>query len=202
MGAPELAVERSSERPIGLTALRECPTPFAVFYATHYAPLRRFVGSRYPMLDAEEVAQEAMIRAMTHYDDLDHRRDPWPWISVIASNVARDLCRANQRHPTVDLESHLEVADVLASTPHELAETTESAQLLREALECLPAHQRALLLLRVTDDVEIADLADMFGVTANTIRQQLLRARRRMMRELVRLEKAAVRRQRRLSVVT
>lgn len=201
MGAVGLAIERTDRSPLRSTALRECPTPFALFYETHLPRLLRFVRSRYPTLDAEEVAQEAMIRAMTHYDDLDQRRDPWPWLSVIASNIARDLCRAKQRHPTIDLDSHLEVADVLASTPQELAEATENAQLLREALARVPAHQRVLLLLRVTDDMEIGEIADMFGISANTIRQQLLRARRRLMREFERLEQSAERRHRRLSGV-
>ena len=193
MRALALAAEQPHERP-RLTVVEDTPPPFAEFFETHHARLLRFVRRRFASVDAEEVAQEAMIRAMTHYGDLDPARDPWPWLSVIASNVARDFCRSRQRHPLVDLESQEDFIDVLAATPEELAETTETGQLLREALARMPAHQRALLLLREADGMEISEIAEMFGNSTNTIRQQLLRARRRLLQEYLQVEQATVRR--------
>ena len=193
MKAVALAAESPVVRP-RLVVVEDTPPPFAEFFETHHARLLRFVRRRFASVDAEEVAQEAMIRAMTHYGDLDPRRDPWPWLSVIASNVARDFCRSRQRHPMVDLESQEDIVDVLAATPDELAEMTETGQLLREALAKMPSHQRALLLLREADGMEISEIAEMFGNTTNTIRQQLLRARRRLLHEYLQVEESKARR--------
>jgi len=201
MKAVALATEAPVERP-RLTVVEDTPPPFAEFYEAYHARLLRFVRRRFASVDAEEVAQEAMIRAMTHYEDLDPRRDPWPWLSVIASNVARDFCRSRQRHPLVDLESQEELVDVLSATPDELAESMETALMLRAALRALPAHQRALLLLREADGMEIYEIAEMFGNSTNTIRQQLLRARRRLLAEYLRLEEAAAKRHQPLGKLT
>lgn len=64
---------------------------FEQFYARYYGRLSALATSQYGATDADDVAQEVMVRAYVAFDvlELDRRdRDPWPWLALITRNVA------------------------------------------------------------------------------------------------------------------
>lgn len=144
--------------------------PFDDFFARYH---RRLVGylRRVGGCDADDVAQETMIRALRSYERLDPDRDPWPWLVVVARRVAAD-----SRLTTRD------VAGVAPGVMPDHADEVGERALMRTALGKLTAADRGVLVLRECHDLEIDELSHLLGRTPNAIRQQLFRARGRLAR--------------------
>jgi RNA polymerase sigma-70 factor (ECF subfamily) len=128
--------------------------------------------------DAEDIAQEALARLYARPDLLDPASDAWPWLSVVARNVGRDLARRNALSTTVE-------QDVFAAIPadgtvsDEVIARDDAARLAR-ALRRLTTRERAVIRLRDIEGATIAEIADIVGSNENAVRQQLYRARRRL----------------------
>ncbi len=108
---------------------------------------------------AEDVAQEALLRAWRHAAIFDARRGTVAaWLLTITRNLAIDALRLRRAVPT-DPAAHLiaTLADETAG-PAEAAVAADSAQNLRRALADLPAEQRRALVL-----------ASFYGQTADEI---------------------------------
>src|SRR5688500_10332107 len=95
-------------------ALRPVPVPdedrFEELFRDYYSRVRGLARRRFRDLDAEEIAQETMLRVLTHVDRIDSRRDPWPYIATITMNVGRDMLRTTR--PTVELDEERSAAPV------------------------------------------------------------------------------------------
>jgi RNA polymerase sigma-70 factor (ECF subfamily) len=142
---------------------------FDEFYARYHRRLRGFVAVL-GVRDAEDVAQEAMVRAYASYAGLDQSRDPWPWLVAIARNVARDRWARPAPVP---------VEDVPVSVGDTTAEVDER-DLVRAALGRLSSADRDVLVLREYHELTIDELSRLLGRSANAVRQQVFRARRRL----------------------
>src|SRR5690349_19229779 len=93
-------------------ALRPAPVAdedrFEELFRGYYGRARGLARRRFPQLGGEEVAQEAMLRVLTHVDSIDTRRSPWPYIATITMNVGRDMTRSLR--PTLELDQeHVDV---------------------------------------------------------------------------------------------
>jgi RNA polymerase sigma-70 factor (ECF subfamily) len=155
---------------------------FAQFYDRYWRRLVGFAARAFPHEDAEEVAQETLCRVYARFDQLRPESDPWPWMTTIARNIARDLIRARSRVTTVDAD--LMGSFVTAHTPgaDDIAVSHENVQEVRSALELLPMGQRRILRMREVDELSCVEIADFLGIQPNTVRQQLFRARRALAR--------------------
>jgi RNA polymerase sigma-70 factor (ECF subfamily) len=143
---------------------------FDDFYARYAGRLLAFARSVYGRADADDIAQEAMTRAWRSYDALDAGRDPWPWLTAIARNVARDRGGGPRALP---------LADVPARQPDSVG-AVEERQVLRAALGRLSSADRDVLVLRELHDLTFDELATLTGRSPNTVRQQAFRARQRL----------------------
>jgi RNA polymerase sigma-70 factor (ECF subfamily) len=137
---------------------------------------------------AEDVAQEAFVRAFVHLDAYDARRPFYPWISTIAFRLAQNwlVVRARQRTregAPVEEASDLP-ADDHAPDALETLITDESDRRLWRAVSALPSGQRACVILHYRQDLSIKEIASALGVTAGTVKTLLFRARRRLRDEL------------------
>jgi RNA polymerase sigma-70 factor (ECF subfamily) len=149
------------------------PAPFDEFYSRYHDRVVRFATVAYGAADADDVAQETMLRAYAAYDRIDHARDAWPWLAVVARHVARDL-RATTRpvrlgHPVEPDTAAADVADLVGERA-----------LLGSALDRLTPADRSVLLLRECHDVPVGELARQAGCSPNALRQQVFRAKRRL----------------------
>lgn len=127
---------------------------------------------------AEEVAQEAFVRAWRHAGAYDPRRGRVAtWLLSITRNAAIDAVRVRRDRP-IDPDDAIIVLDRDGAPP---GPGFEDAEELREALAALPEAQRRPIVLAVYYGLPLAEIASIEGVppaTAKTrLRRGLLRLR-------------------------
>jgi RNA polymerase sigma-70 factor (ECF subfamily) len=140
--------------------------------------------------DAQDVVQEAFVKAFCAASRWDGAADPAPWLSRIAVNVAIDRWRRNRRR--ADTFSPLAEDDHAASLadprtpPDGGVEQREMAERLRGALGLLPDRQRAVVVLRHYQDLSLEEIAQTLGMSLGTVKSSLHRALARMRQGLLR----------------
>lgn len=145
-----------------------------------YRVVHRMVGNHE---DAEDLAQDCFVKA---YRSLRFYRGEGSfaaWLGRIALHLARDHHRRRGRQATTIT---LDVA------PHEPVARSESADIARrellqhigQAVEDLPHNLRAALVLRVLEGRDYDEVARATGMKPGTVRTQVMKARRRLMRAL------------------
>lgn len=125
--------------------------------------------------DAEDVVQEAMLRAYRFFDRL--RGEPRPWLLAIVRNACFTWLQANRPADLVGAADGDTHADEAAG-PETLAARTFERKLLNEAITALPAPFREVLVLRELEDLSYREIAQIAGVPMGTVMSRLARARR------------------------
>ena len=146
---------------------------------------RRLFGLTLMMLrdppGAEEVTQDAFVRAFTHLDLYDERRPFYPWIATIAVRLAQTWLRRHARvteREGAALDPALEPA--ATSDPLGGLITDESGRRLWQAVAALPSGERTAAFLYYRQEMKVNDIARALGVTSGTVKTLLFRARRRL----------------------
>jgi len=130
---------------------------------------------------AEEVAQDAFVRAFTHLDAYDEQRPFYPWLATIAVRLSQNWLRARARqggHASVPLDPNLDAG----SGPDPLAEIVadERDRRLWRLVAALPSGQRTAVFLHYRQQMKVDEVARALGVTSGTVKTLLFRARRRL----------------------
>lgn len=135
--------------------------------------------------DAEDVVQEAYLRAFKFFDGF-HGEDSRAWLLTIVRNTAYTWLRQNQR-PEVSTEFDEELHSVESDET-----TSESAlirmadyQALREALEALPVGYREVIILHDLEGLAYKEIAHIVDIPLGTVMSRLARARKRLYQDLV-----------------
>lgn len=135
---------------------------------------------------AEEVAQQAFVRAWQHAGAYDPRRAPvGGWLGVITRNLALDAARV--RPPAgLDPSGLLErlVDPAPASDPEDLLVAAEAAGTLREALRSLPREQATAVVLAGMVGLSASQIAEREGIPLGTAKTRVRTALRRLRAEL------------------
>jgi RNA polymerase sigma-70 factor (ECF subfamily) len=131
--------------------------------------------------EAEDVVQEVMIRLWERREQLAAYRS----IEAFAMTITRNLCldrlkRAGSK--TEALDEHHAVRQV--RTPYEEMESSDSYRKIRELIDDLPEQQRTIIHLRDVEGYEYSEIAGITGLTENTIRVTLSRARKKIRDEM------------------
>jgi RNA polymerase sigma-70 factor (ECF subfamily) len=137
--------------------------------------------------EAEDVVQEAYMRAFAGLADFRGESSLSTWLSRIVLNEA--LGRLRRHRPTVDVStietrqpSRGEVIPFpLASTQLDPERTMAQRQiqvLLERAIDDLPDDFRTVLVARVVEGMSVEATADLFGLRPETVKTRLHRARR------------------------
>lgn len=128
-------------------------------------------------LEAEDIAQDAVLRAWRKRSTLRDRSSLQPWLAAIVRNEAFREYGRNKPTLTEDLELHRGADDerVLA--------TAERAD-LHMALSRLNERERQLVRLRYDEDMTQAGIAHRLGIPDGTVKVRLHRVRAKLRREL------------------
>lgn len=156
---------------------------FAQLVAKHqkplYVALRRLVRRHD---DADDLLQEAFVRAYQHLKEFDRGRPFYPWLHRIAVNLALTFIQRRSRQTNFSGLSTEEIFPTAPKTdnPDEKAERGEMLEALEQAIERLPVEQKVVLLLRTREDMSYQELSEHLGIEIGTVMSRLARAREKL----------------------
>lgn len=137
--------------------------------------------------EAEDVVQEAYVRAFTHLDRFEGRARFATWLSRIALHEALARVRRGRRFAALGEEET--VSDLPASLkpgPEERAANRELAQALAAAVDALPESHRAVFVLREVEGLSTAETAEVLALSEPNVKVRLHRARAALRADLER----------------
>lgn len=156
---------------------------FEALFQRHRQLVYRFAYQMVPRRDdAEDIVQEAFVRA---YQNLGRYRDEakfTTWLLRIVSNLCTDQARMRTRRDNLEQQeageglSWMTIGDV--ADPIEELEQDRRRMVLRKALNALPAHHRSVIVLRDIEEREYGEIAQILGCTIGGAKLRVLRARR------------------------
>ena len=141
--------------------------------------------------DAEDVIQDAWMRAYVHLNTFDGRAKFSTWLTRIAINSALMTLRRRRAHP----ETSMEVTDGETWQQWEVADQTkdvedlyarhERVERLRRAICRLQPTLRNVVEIHQSHDRSIKEIADLAGISVAATKSRLLRARKILRKTLV-----------------
>jgi len=132
--------------------------------------------------DAEDVAQEAFVKAYRHFRQLRDRDRFRAWLVRLTWRLALDRRRADRRRAGRET-GHVALGLPRVATLDEIA-AHERADRLWEAIDALPEKLRAVVVLAGIEEHDLREVARLLGVTEGTVKSRLFAARRRLRERL------------------
>ena len=141
--------------------------------------------------EAEDAAQEAMIKAYRALGSFRGDAKFSTWLTAITLNEARSRLRKSARVRVESLDDTGQEEDFTPflvadwrEIPSETLEREELAQQIQNAIEGLPPSYREVFLLRDKEEMSIEEIAQALEVTANLVKVRLFRARMMLQKKL------------------
>ncbi|MEY9843557.1 SigE family RNA polymerase sigma factor [Streptacidiphilus sp. MAP5-3] len=152
------------------------PEEFDEFYAASWS---RLVGQLYVMTgdlaEAQDVVQEAYVRAWKRRDELSASGAPEAWVRTVAWRLAVSRWRRARSYVS---------ALVRHGTPAAQAGPEPEHAALVEALRKIPEEQRRVVVLHYLCDLPVVEVAEQTGAPVGTVKVRLSRARASLARHL------------------
>ncbi len=151
---------------------------FATLDSRHRAALTRYAGSlvRRSEHDAEDVVQDALIRAYHGLRATDRPMALRPWLYMIVRNRALDALRTPQRADSYDDEL-LRMRPVADADPAYRSEQRDEMRFIVDEIARLPERQRIALVMREFDGRTHAETAEALDTTVPATKSLIIRAR-------------------------
>ncbi len=142
--------------------------------------------------EAEDAAQEALIKAISHLSTFDLARPFRPWLFSIAANECVD--RLRRQRPTVSLDGMgedgaWEWKAGHSPDPQIYVEQQERQSQVQALLTTLPPTDRLLVTLFYWEELSYDEIAQVAGLTVSAVKSRLFRARRLMAQQWVKSAK-------------
>lgn len=135
--------------------------------------------------DAEDVVQEAYLRAFRFFDGF-HGGDSRVWLLAIVRNTCYTWLHQKQAHePTTPFDENLHGSAYSDLNPEVLLLQSADTATLKEALAALPVEFREVMVLRELEDLSYKEIAAVAGIPLGTVMSRLARGRSRLQRSLV-----------------
>jgi len=132
--------------------------------------------------EAEDLVQEALIRALRFWDSYDPEQAIKPWMFTVLRNTFHNRYEALNRRR--DIQTALVAEEVAVAEapmlPCEAMEADEVAARVREAVEALPVEFREAVTLVDLQGLGYYEAADTLGVPKGTVMSRLHRGRKRL----------------------
>lgn len=139
--------------------------------------------------EAEDVVQEAYVRAYQHLEQFEGRSSFATWLTRIAVHEA--LARKRKQHRLVTLESIEDPGDAMmnslkstAPNPEEEAITRSVGHMLETAVDSLPGSYRSVFMLRDVEGLTTGETAECLGLSEEAVKVRLHRGRAMLRREI------------------
>ena len=144
--------------------------------------------------DAEDVMQEAVLRAFRFFDDF-IGGNARTWLMAVVRNSSYTFLqqnRARELGTELDEELHTDEASAGRSseTPEVLLLRSAEGRFLNEAVEALPVEFREVFVLRELEGLSYKEIAELARIPIGTVMSRLSRARRQLQAAIARRERA------------
>ncbi|MGB7554952.1 MAG: sigma-70 family RNA polymerase sigma factor [Candidatus Korobacteraceae bacterium] len=143
--------------------------------------------------DAEDTMQDVLIKAVRHLDGFDNSKALTVWLYKVARNSCLAHRRRPQSAPFLDLSLDALMPDVQelalltlpkSTNPEQQAVSSETRELLEQAVKELPPGYRSVLVLHDMEGLNHSEVAQITGLCEGTVRVRLHRARLHVRRKL------------------
>ena len=139
--------------------------------------------------DAEDLAQEAFVKAFQTMHRFKAGEPFGPWIYRIVTNLSLDVMKHRGRF------RHEEISEAEPASRRDRADLAASAneigRRIDRAIESLPEMQRVVARLYLVEEFEHSEIAAMTGLTEGTVRSHLSLARRKLKEQLADLHEGS-----------
>jgi RNA polymerase sigma-70 factor (ECF subfamily) len=134
----------------------------------------RIVGN---VADAQDLTQEAFIKALQRQDQLKDTDKAAHWLSRIASNTAIDFLRRHGKVNFCEIETLTEPLSEPSESPEQAVLRSEHRAYLEEGLGVLTGRERAALILRDVEGLPAEEVARRLNCSKATVRSHIANAR-------------------------
>jgi len=138
--------------------------------------------------DAEAVAQESFIRAWSSLDRFNGARPFWPWVATIARRLCIDNLRRLDREFS-NLHIQARIGQQALPAPEDVVEANDEYRSARLALATLTPAEQRVITLRDVRGWSYTEIARFEGVTTESVRGSLKRARASLRKSYARVDR-------------
>ncbi|GGD29398.1 MULTISPECIES: RNA polymerase sigma factor SigW [Pontibacillus] len=141
--------------------------------------------------EAEDIAQEAFIRAYTNIHSYDENRKFSTWLYRIATNLSID--RIRKKKPDYFLDAEVRGTEGLTmysqisadeDLPEEEVESLELQEYIHQEILKLPAKYRSVIVLRYIDELSLQEISDILDIPVGTVKTRVHRGREALRKKL------------------
>ena len=127
--------------------------------------------------DAQDVVQDAYLRAFRSFSGF-HGTNGRAWLLTIVRNTSYTLLKKNRAVDfTTPFDEEIHATGHESVSPATILEHSEDAELIKEAMDALPAEFREILVLRHQEGLSYKELGDIAQIPLGTVMSRLARAR-------------------------
>ncbi len=158
---------------------------YAELVSRHAPMARRLAVLSGAGSDADDVVQEAFVKAYRSLSSFRDGAEFRPWLLRIVINESRNLHRGTSRRSDRELRVVREGARLLTgSDPAEVAEGAERREALLGAVRALPEELRGVVTCRYLLELSESETAEALGIPNGTVKSRLHRGLARLREEL------------------
>lgn len=141
-----------------------------------FVQIYRIVGN---MADAQDLTQEAFIKALQRQEQLKDEHKAAHWLSRIATNTAIDFLRRHARVAFCEVDVHTESQE---ESPEDSVLRSEHRDYLEDGLRLLTPRERAALMMRDVEGCTAEEVAKRLDCSKATVRSHIANARIKLRR--------------------
>lgn len=153
-----------------------------------YQVCYRMLGNKQ---EAEDIAQEAFVRAYINLHTYDQKRKFSTWLYRIATNLCIDRIRKKKPDYYLDAEvtgtEGLDMYSHIASTdqlPDESVEQMELQDRIQYEISRLPDKYRSVIVLKYIEELSLQEISEILEIPLGTVKTRIHRGREALRKQL------------------
>ena len=147
--------------------------------------------------DAEDIAQETLIKALDKIDSLKNPEGVSAWLKTIANNLSINYLRKNRKFDIVDNKNDLgeeifEENRIAKKTPEDIVADKEVTDILTNMINKLPREQRITIFMFYYEELSVKEIAEIMDCSEATVRSRINYARKALRKQVDELENKGI----------
>ena len=159
----------------------EARRAFGALAGEHQSRIRRYIRSLgVASSSVDDIAQEALLVAFNRFEEFEDGTSFPAWVNTIARNLVwNDRRKESRRYKILNekITDYMETLDPY-DEPEDSEEDFQHRVALSECMQLIPDDNRKLIETRYQEGLEPSQMAEMFGMRPDSVRQRLMRVRK------------------------